>query len=121
MLNPLTLPASLLDDLREIAEAVKCLPRIEAMLRDRLDGLQASMDTLDERVEGRLSPHLDPMLPELVANRESAEQLPGEIAGLRSDLRDVRAHIGEVREVVEPLQGASERIGRINAKLPGGD
>lgn len=74
-----------------------------------------------------LRPHLEAqnasiekLHPELVANREHAEQLPGKVDGLRDEIRAVLSEINEVRETVEPLQGPGERVARLSERLPGG-
>jgi hypothetical protein len=42
-----------------------------------------------------------------------------EVAGLNATTRRLARDADEVREVVEPLQTATERVGRMAEKLPG--
>ena len=115
MLNPLSLPADVLAALRSVAS------------------IELQLQRLPDELEKTLRPHLDAqnegiatLHPELVANREHAEKLPGrvdaltdEVRALRGELRAVLGEISEVRETVEPLQGPAQRVARLCDRLPG--
>ncbi len=45
--------------------------------------------------------------------------LGGELAALRSILKALLSDVDKVREVVEPMQTATERVGRLAERLPG--
>jgi hypothetical protein len=116
VLNPLSIPAEVLDQLRSLSEALGRLPAIEELLATRLGGL-----------ESRLRDGIETMHGELVANREAAEQLPTRIDQLleridatRGELRVIRAEMIRVRETLQPLEGPAERLARLDERLPGG-
>ena len=154
MLNPLSLPNDVLAALRSVARIEHLLDERLATLDDRLRELDAQMARLPADLERTLRPHferqregIEMLHPELVANREHAEKLPGKVDGLRAEiravnesveavnesvggvneelraataeLRGVLSEVNEVRETVEPLQGPAERVARLSERLPG--
>ena len=128
MLNPLSLPNDVLAALRSVTNIERLLDERLASVEERLEQMDASMERLPADLERTLRPHLEgqnasieKLHPELVANREHAEQLPGKVDGLRDEIRAVLSEINEVRETVEPLQGPAERVARLSERLPGGN
>ena len=128
MLNPLSLPNDVLAALRSVTNIERLLDERLASVEERLEQMDASMERLPADLERTLRPHLEgqnasieKLHPELVANREHAEQLPGKVDGLRDEIRAVLSEINEVRESVEPLQGPAERVARLSERLPGGN
>jgi chromosome segregation ATPase len=154
MLNPLSLPNDVLAALRSVARIEQLLDERLATVDDRLRDLDAQMARLPADLEQSLRPHLErqqegieKLHPELVANREHAEKLPGKVDGLRAEIQAVNKSVGavnesvggvndelgaataelrgvlhevnEVRETVEPLQGPAERVARLSERLPG--
>jgi chromosome segregation ATPase len=127
MLNPLSLPNDVLAALRSVTNIERLLDERLASVEERLEQMDASIERLPADLERTLRPHLEgqnasieKLHPELVANREHAEQLPGKVDGLRDEIREVLSEISEVRETVEPLQGPAERVARLSERLPGG-
>ena len=128
MLNPLSLPNDVLAALRSVTNIERLLDERLADAEARLGQLDARIERLPADLERTLRPHLEgqnasieKLHPELVANREHAEQLPGKVDGLRNEIRAVLSEINEVRETVEPLQGPAERVARLSERLPGGN
>jgi chromosome segregation ATPase len=127
MLNPLSLPNDVLAALRSVTNIERLLDERLADVDERLGQLNARMERMPIDLERTLRPHLegqresiDRLHPELVANREHAEQLPGKVDAMSQEIRAVLAELNEVRETVEPLQGPAERVARLSERLPGG-
>jgi chromosome segregation ATPase len=128
MLNPFSLPNDVLAALRSVTNIERLLDERLASVEERLEQMDASIERLPADLERTLRPHLEAqnasiekLHPELVANREHAEQLPGKVEGLQDEIRAVLSEINEVRETVEPLQGPAERVARLSERLPGGN
>ena len=128
MLNPLALPNDLVAALRSVANIERLLDERLAEVEYRLAELDARIERLPIDLERTLRPHLEAQIagveklhPELVANREHAEKLPGKVDQLGEEIRAVLAEVNEVRETVEPLQGPAERVARLSERLPGGN
>jgi chromosome segregation ATPase len=128
MLNPLSLPNDVLAALRSVTNIERLLDERLADAEERLGQLDARIERLPADLERTLRPHLErqnasieKLHPELVANREHAEQLPGKVDGLRDEIRAVFSELNEVRETVEPLQGPAERVAKLSERLPGGN
>jgi hypothetical protein len=134
VLNPLSIPSEVLDQLRSLSEALGRLPAIEELLATRLGGLESRLERLPDDIEVALREHferqregVETMHGELVANREAAEQLPTRINQLleridamRGELRVIGAEMIRVRETLQPLEGPAERLARLDERLPGG-
>jgi prefoldin subunit 5 len=128
MLNPLSLPADVAAALRSVAAIERVLADGFRAIDDRFEQLDRRLQQLPDDIELRLRDHFErqqagvaALLPELQANREHAELLPGKVDALRAELRELLAEISQVRETIEPLQGPAERMGRLSERLPGGD
>ena len=113
MLNPLVVPAELVDQVRALGEAVRCLPSIERMLGERLGRLESRLDSLPAEMERSLGDHFD-------RQREAAESLPPRMEHLLDRIDAVRDELARIRNTVEPLQGPAERLARVDDRLPGG-
>jgi hypothetical protein len=98
MLGAVTLPIRLvaraLDDMHDIAQAIAVVPSI----RDEIRTLRVELQDLPERVDGL---------------RDAFE-------GSNRELDHLNDQVGDVRGVVEPLEPAAERLGRLAKRLPGG-
>ena len=126
--HPALLPNDVLAALRSVTNIERLLDERLASVEERLEQMDASMERLPADLERTLRPHLEgqnasieKLHPELVANREHAEQLPGKVDGLRDEIRAVLSELNEMRETVEPLQGPAERVARLSERLPGGN
>lgn len=124
----ISLPGDVLAALRSVTNIERLLDERLASVEERLEQTDASIERLPADLERTLRPHLEAqnasiekLHPELVANREHAEQLPGKVDGLRDEIRAVLSEINEVRETLEPLQGPAERVARLSDRLPGGN
>jgi len=113
-----------LDSLEE--QLTADLDALEGQLKKGLNGLKKQLGTLPPDLEKLLRPHLvkqiktiESLKPELENNRLAAESVPPRLDALLGEMGTLRQEIQEVREVLEPLQGATERIGRISGRLPG--
>jgi hypothetical protein len=102
---PVRLPLRALDDLHRIAAATEGI-------HERLHPVEHDIDGLREAFEG--------------SNRQLAKMrktFTPQFAALHAELTSLRAQVGselhEVRETVEPLQGAAKRVGRVVERLPG--
>ena len=102
------------------------LGSLDEQLETGLSALREQLGTLPPDLEERLRPHLvkqistiESLKPELENNRLAAEGVPPRLDGLLREMGILRQEIQEVREVLEPLQGTTERIGRITHRLPG--
>lgn len=127
-----------LDDLHKLALASKnltaidrVLALIEGDLADRVDALDARMAgvlTLVERIETGL-----PAISAVMARLDELNSQLGNIAALAEPVTEVLPAVERINEsvtsltettatlaaAVGPLQGASERLGRIADRLPG--
>jgi len=97
MLGWILLPGRLLvralDDVHDIARAAQAIPRVHAeiaLLRHELQDLPEHVDGLRDAFEG--------------SNRE---------------LDEVNDQLADVRGVVEPLEPAAQRIGKLAERIPG--
>ncbi len=57
---------------------------------------------------------------ECFPSRQAGAVLTAHLRELTAALVPLEQDVAEVREVVEPLQGVSERVGRLTDRLPGG-
>jgi chromosome segregation ATPase len=128
MLNPLALPNEVLAALRSVAGIERLLDERLEGIDERLQALEGQMADLPATLERALRPHLEgqnesieKLHPELVANREHAEKLPGKVDALTDEIRAVLSELNQVRETLEPLQGPAERVARLSERLPGGN
>lgn len=107
----ISLPGDVLAALRSVTNIERLLDERLASVEERLEQTDASIERLPADLERTLRPHLEAqnasiekLHPELVANREHAEQLPGKVDGLRDEIRAVFSEIDEVRQTVEPCR-----------------
>jgi hypothetical protein len=112
LLAPVRLPLRLLDDINRMADAAEGI-------HDRLKPVEHDIDGLREAFEGsnrqlaKMRKTFTPQFAALHAELTSLRaQVGGEIAGMEDSLV-------EVRDTVEPLQGAAKRVGRAVERLPG--
>jgi predicted nucleic acid-binding Zn-ribbon protein len=128
------------DTLDTLRDEVAGLHRVLQPMSDDLDGLRKAFQGSNEQ----LAALREAMTPELRGVREAAEPLHGElkrqresIDALDGDLKamgeELAAHIdrlpralaplqeelGDMRDVVEPLAPAAERVGRLAERMPG--
>jgi len=82
-----------LDDVHEIAQSARALPRAA----DEIAKLRVELQDLPEHVDGL---------------RDAFE-------GSNRELDEVNDQLFDMREVVEPLEPAAERIGKLAERLPG--
>jgi hypothetical protein len=99
MLGWALLPARLLiralDDLHDIAQSAQAIPRVH----DEIALLRHNLKTLPEDVDGlRLA-----------------------FEGSNRELDELNDQVEDVRGVVEPLEPAADRLGRLAQRLPGGN
>lgn len=107
-------------------ELTSGLGSLEEQLTSGFSSLEAQFGALPPALEKSLRPHLvkqvktiESLQPPLEQNRAHTEGVPPRLDGLLHEMGTLRQEIQEVREVLEPLQGATERIGRISGRLPG--
>lgn len=93
VLMPGRLLVRALDDVHEIAQSARAVPAI----RNEIALLRGELETLPEHVDGL---------------RDAFE-------GSNRELDQVNDKLADMREVVEPLEPAAQRIGRIAERLPG--
>jgi septal ring factor EnvC (AmiA/AmiB activator) len=82
-----------LDDVHEIAQSARALPRAA----DEIAKLRVELQDLPEHVDGL---------------RDAFE-------GSNRELDEVNDQLSDMREVVEPLEPAAERLGKLAEWLPG--
>jgi methyl-accepting chemotaxis protein len=142
-MNPLALPLGIAlsvvrdvrqmrDDLHRLAVATQDLPRIEAELTRRIDEAEETVQRGVIGVEALVStiPLIQSSMAELTRAADAAEKLVGGIDEVRQSrevlleargtLERASATIEEALQRIEPLQGLTERIGRLSDRLPGG-
>lgn len=105
MINPFSLPRALLTDLRALSLAIKRLPEIERLLVHRLAAMHESME--------EIPPRMDAILNETYQREIRA------IDSLPERFDEMHREIAEIREIVDNLRGPSERLARLDDKLPG--
>lgn len=123
MLGFLTLPVRLVgrafDDLHAISQAIAAVPRIE----QRIEDLRLEICDLPEHVDG-LRDAFEGSNREVHNVGERMEPLTEELRQLRTEvgpkLGQLQDELGDVADVVEPLEPAAERLGRLADRLPGG-
>jgi archaellum component FlaC len=112
VLAPVRLPLRLLEDVHRIANATEGMQRDFPELANDIDGLREAFEGSNRelaKIREAFTPQLAALHAELLSLRA---QIGGEIAGMED-------HLNEVRETVEPLQGAAKRVGRAVERLPG--
>jgi hypothetical protein len=139
-LTAITLPGRLvlraLDDLHVLAETAGTLHDVEARMTRHLDALEghaARMVELAERVTNQMDAGVDAAQrlgeqgERIIAQGERiAEQGPvlaaraAEVAREGARLAEALPTLQRAIDIVEPLQGTVERMGRIADRLPGG-
>jgi uncharacterized coiled-coil DUF342 family protein len=129
LLLPYTLAQRALVDLRRIADSTVRIADEVTGLHQVLRPMSADLDGLREAFEGsneQLAALREAMTPELRGIREAAEPLHGELSRQRESIdrlpraiAPLERELSEVRDVVEPLTPAAERVGRLAERLPG--
>jgi ABC-type transporter Mla subunit MlaD len=94
------------DEIARLREAFG--PELEA-LRNSAAGLEQELRQIRQLLAA-LKVHADAI----------GEGVIGEMRQLRGDVGALAREADEISEVVEPLQGATERVGKAAARLPGG-
>ena len=113
LLAPVRLPLRLLEDVHRIADAAEDVRKSLKPLEDDIDGLREAFEGSNRELAAlrdAFTPHFARLHAELLSLRA---QLGPQIDSMQSDLSDVS-------DVVEPLEGAAERVGRMADRLPGG-
>ena len=82
-----------LDDVHDIAQSARAIPAVH----DEIARLRVELQDLPEHVDGL---------------RDAFE-------GSNRELDEVNDQLAEVRDVVEPLEPAAQRIGKLAERLPG--
>ena len=138
-MNPLLLPPRLvlraLDDLHTLARVASGLEEVEARMNERLEiviELGERIADAGESIDGRLDDvvALGERVDELVAlgDRVDAVVTTGdkldaaarEVADSARQLAEALPILARAAQMVGPLEGAVERLGRIVDRLPGG-
>jgi len=112
VLAPPRLVVRALDDLNRIAGATETIAARLSPLEDDVDGLRRAFEGSNEQ----LAKHRDAMTPQLAALRSELVALRAQVGGQIAEMED---DLSGVRDTVEPLQGAAERVGRVVERLPG--
>lgn len=115
------------DSIREwmdvTAEALQSLRDQAAGVRSSVEPMPADLKTLrDEfgRADDEIARLREAFGPELAAFRRAADGILGEMGALRRSINALVRDADEISDVVEPLQAATERVGRVAERLPGG-
>ncbi len=97
------------------AATTEQLEKLRKDMRPELAGVRAATERLDGRVhvQAESLEKLDRSLGQV------GELLAGRLSKLQDLLGSLVRDAADVREVVEPLQGATERVGRIAERVPG--
>lgn len=135
-MNPLLLPPRLLlralDDLHAIALAAGRLEQIEQSLNRTVDSRAAEILAMGDRIDARATEilatvdRLDARAEEILAmgdrmDGRAAEVVEAarEVAREGAAIAELLPVLGRAVEMVQPLEGAVERLGRIADRLPG--
>ncbi|HWD85258.1 MAG TPA: hypothetical protein VG321_05880 [Solirubrobacteraceae bacterium] len=127
MLEQLLFPPRLVmrafDDLHRAAGAIVRMSASAEALREEVAGIRrlaepipGELDALRVEFGGsndEIARLREAFGPELAAVRRASEEVSQSVRRLTRDA-------DEMREVVEPLQAATERVGRVAERLPGG-
>lgn len=122
--------ASLRDQVSGVRAAVQPMSRDLDALRAAFAGTNAELERLREQFVpelGRVRDAAGGLHEEVKRQRELIdalnaqikEMLAGGLATLNETIKPLVKDADEVREVVEPLQSATERVGRVAERLPG--
>jgi hypothetical protein len=93
------------------------LEALRKVLIPEVGGVRCATDALHEDIEkmptqlGAIDSHVQGV----------GNHLASELASLHATIRVLVREADEVRQVVEPLQSATDRVGRVADKLPGGE
>ncbi len=101
-----------LDDLNRIAAATERIGRSLDPLEDNVDGLRRAFEGSNDqlaKLRKAMTPEVARVHAELLSLRA---QVGGQIAEMEDDLSGVK-------DTVEPLQGAAERVGKVVERFPG--
>ena len=103
-----------LDDLHRLADAAERLPEIERTVISVQEDVVEAADRLDARLAELmvLAERLERELPAVGDGLGSLEQIAPSVDVLTEAARTLAA-------TVQPLRGASERLGRLADRLPG--
>ena len=111
VLWPRLIPRAL-DDLNRIAGATERIDQSLDPLEEDIDGLRRAFEGSNEqlaKLRKAMTPEIARVHAELLSLRA---QVGGQIAEMEDDLSGVK-------DTVEPLQGAAQRVGRAVERLPG--
>lgn len=115
-----------LSDLHRIADQVEGIHQVLHPLEDRVHGLEDAFSGSNEelcKLRHAFKPHFE-------ALEETTGSLAGDLALMNAELAALRRQVGgqiseleddisDVRDTVQPLQGAARRVGRVVERLPG--
>lgn len=129
LLFPPRLVARAFDDLHRAADAIERMAAAAIVVEDEVANIRALIEPMRGELDalrrefGGANDEIERLRnafsPELAAIRDASKVMAAEVAGLHATTRRLARDADEVREVVEPLQTATERVGRVAEKLPG--
>lgn len=129
LLFPPRLVARAFDDLHRAADAMERMAASADVLREEVgeirdlaEPIPGELDAMRREFGGsnqEIARLREAFMPELMALRGAAEAMRAEVAQLSAVARRLVQDADQVRDVVEPLQSATERMGRVAEKLPG--
>jgi methyl-accepting chemotaxis protein len=100
----------------EFGRADDEIARLREALIPELAGFRASADRLHEEMR-----QVRELLDVLDADvKDMGQRVTAEMRALRDTVRALVRDADDISEVVEPLQSATERVGRVADRLPGG-
>jgi methyl-accepting chemotaxis protein len=137
LLLPQRVAARVLADLQLIGEAALSVTELARDLRSQVGPVRGWMNATAVTLEslssefGRANDEIarlrEELIPELAGFRASADRLQEEMGQVISEMRALRGTVnalareaGDISEVVEPLQSATDRVGKVADRLPGG-
>jgi methyl-accepting chemotaxis protein len=137
LLLPQRVAARVLADLQLIGDAAMSVGTLARDLRgqvgpvrDWMDATAATLETLSSefgRADDEIARLREELIPELSGFRASADRLQKKMGRVISEMRTLREAVNalvrdadDISEVVEPLQSATDRVGKVADRLPGG-
>jgi ABC-type transporter Mla subunit MlaD len=103
------------DTLDALRDEVAGLHRVLKPMSDDLDGVREAAEPLHGELS-RQRESIDALDADLKA---MGEELAAHIDRLPAALRPLQEELGDMRDVVEPLAPAAERVGRLAERMPG--
>jgi methyl-accepting chemotaxis protein len=107
------------EDLDRIRSALAATSEQLESLREDVRPELAGVRDATERVDSGLQSQVESVEKLDRSLKDVGALLGSRLSALHELLTPVVKDAGEVREVVEPLQGATERVGRVADRLPG--